>query len=171
MSCRLATSTPLVGSSISSSWGPGDEHPLLLAAGELADVPGSERADAEPVEHPGNGGPFVAGRPGQTAAAARHQHALGHRDREAPVHRLELRHVPDGEPRAAEDRPVLRALGAEKQSQQRGLARPGRPDHADEVGVPHVEVDVTQHRGAVVAEGRVGDPHQHAVRQRGGHCG
>ena len=30
---------------------PGDEHPLLLAAGELADVAIAEAADAELVEH------------------------------------------------------------------------------------------------------------------------
>ena len=47
--------------------GAGDEHPLLLAAGELADVAVAEVADAEPVEHIGDA---RAARPGWSTASA-----------------------------------------------------------------------------------------------------
>ena len=60
---------------------PGEEHALLLAAGELADVPVPEPADPQPLEH---GGDLGALRRGSATAAARprgprHEHALARR--------------------------------------------------------------------------------------------
>ena len=73
---------------------PRDEHPLLLAAGELADVAISEAADAELLEHRVHFLPLVTRRPGQDAPSGpRHQHDLGDGDREVPVDRPDLRHV------------------------------------------------------------------------------
>ena len=78
----------------------GDEHALLLAAGELPDV-----AVAQVLDDPSRArisptaARSAAARPGQPAAGrARHQHALLDGHREAPVDRLDLRHV--GDPQA-----------------------------------------------------------------------
>ncbi len=146
---------------------PGDEHALLLAAGQLADVPTGELSDAEALEDGDDVAPLVLRRPGQQPRApARHEHALGHGDREAPVHRLELGDVGDREPRPALDRAALRRHRAEQQPQQRRLARARRPDDAGELprldGVGHVRQD----RRGVVPEARIAQ-----ADQGRGHCG
>ena len=119
-SSRVRMSTPLVGSSSSSSAGladhrPGQEHPLLLAARQLPDLPVAQAADAQPLEHPVR---LVAGPPRSSRGAsgacapAAHQHDLAHGRREVPVDRLELGHPADvrgssgGDVAAADDHPA-----------------------------------------------------------------
>ena len=51
--------------------GPGEEHALLLTAGQRPDVPAGEVADAEAVEHPGDVALLVPRRPRQDPTRTR----------------------------------------------------------------------------------------------------
>ena len=102
---------------------PRDEHALLLAAGEVADVPGPEVAETEAVEDPVGLRHLRPGRPGRDPAVdPRHEHRLPHGDREVPVHRLDLRHVAETHRFATAHRTVHRRNGSEQGPQQGGLA-------------------------------------------------
>jgi hypothetical protein len=151
---------------------PGDEHALLLAAGQLADLPAGEVGDAQPLQHPRHLLPLGSGRSGQQARlAARHEHALRDGDREAPVDRLQLRHVRDRQARTPDHCAPLRAHGAQQQPEQRRLAGARRADHAGEGAGGDGEVDVGQDGAAVVAEGDTGQGEQRDVLPREAHCG
>ena len=141
ISWRSCTSTPEVGSSSSSrsgrrEQGAGDEHALLLAARELADVAVGQLVDARAARAPRR--PRRARRALAHGSSRRCVRAMsthsrdGHR--EAPVDRLDLRHVADAQPRrAGRPCPALGAACRVISAQQRRLARARRPDDADEL--------------------------------------
>ena len=90
------------------SEGAGEEHPLLLAAGELSDRAVGERAESELVQaavslHPVPAMGLAAARPGREqpveSSSGAHLDDLKRGHGEVPVHRLALRHV--GDPRAS----------------------------------------------------------------------
>ena len=96
------------------------------------------------------------------------------RDREVPVDGLELRDVRHGDARAARTTvPRCGRDGAEQQAQQRGLARPGRPDDAGERRRARRRGRRRRSTGgAVVAEASTPRPRRAApVDARRGHCG
>ena len=74
----------------------GEEHPLLLAAREFADVPILETAESELVKEFRH---LLAFRPAGTLSVPlgcrRHQDDFAHRDGEIPVDRFDLRNVRD----------------------------------------------------------------------------
>ena len=148
--------------------GAGDEHTLLLATAQLADVAIGVGADAEPIEHLVDLEPLGVAPPRQPpAAGARHQHALADRDREAPVDGLDLRHVTD--PQAVADARPCRdgTHRAEQRPQQRGLARARRSDDAGELPAIDAQIDVDEHRLAAVSAGQPVDAHQLVGAERG----
>ena len=90
--------------------GPGDEHALLLPAGELADVPSGKLGNAQPVEdllRPRRASAAIGHGSSRRACAPSARTRDGHR--EVPVHRLELRHVADAQAGRRLDRTPLRA--------------------------------------------------------------
>ena len=117
----------------SAEQGPGDEHPLLLAPGQLSDVTAGRGRRCRAVR--GRRPPRSARRGWARATpvvGAGHQHDLGDGDGELPVDRLHLRHVAGPQPAAGVRRAPGRGDRAEQDAQQCRLARTRRPDDADE---------------------------------------
>src|SRR5687768_11148035 len=83
--------------------GPSQEGPLLLAAGQIADVTLRALRDAEALEQAQHAlaVPAVAPREGARVGRQTHHDHLLDGDRKVPVDRLELRDVPDSSPSAA----------------------------------------------------------------------
>ena len=150
-----------------------DEHALLLAARQLADVAIGEIADVELREHRGDLRALGAAGPRQPPAVdARHQHALAHRHREAPVDRLDLRHVRHPQIGAPRHAAVRDAHAARQHAQRRRLAGAGGADDADELAPVDREVDVDEDRLAAVAARDARQPEQLlAVGGGRAHCG
>ena len=127
--------------------GPGDGHPLALAAGQLAGTVAEPAAEPDPVERGDRGGPPPPGRHAPVEQAERH---VLHRVQVVEqVELLEDEAEPAGaepgqrgvgepgdllaaDPDAAAGRPFQRA----RHVQQRGLARAGRADDRDPFAGP-----------------------------------
>ena len=151
----------------------GDEHPLLLAAGQLADVPAAELADARAGRAPAPR-PRVPSRDGHGRRRPVRAISTHSRDgdREAPVHRLELRHVADASALAGV-RPN-RAAGARCRAAAGAamvLPDPDGPTTPTKSVGAHLEVDVGQHRRRRRSRRSRRDPHQYVGRQRAAHWG
>ena len=150
---------------------PRDEHALLLAARELADVPPAELLETEPREHRGHLVPLGTAGPGQQPPAdAGHQDALVDRHREAPVDRLDLGHVGHPQPGAPLDRALRRLEGPEHRAQQRRLAGARGADHADQLAGRDLEIHAGQHGLRAIAAGDGVEPDELGAGHRG-HCG
>ena len=142
--------------------GPGERHPLLLAAGELVDAPlgepvelhGRERA-LDPLAH----------------VALRHTpHPQGEGDvpghRHVREQRVVLEHHPHVPPvrRHPDDLPVTEAdaavVGAgetRQHHQQGGLAGTGRSEQGDEFPAPDFEIDMVERVNVAVGLGDLAD--------------
>jgi hypothetical protein len=144
-----------------SEQGPGDEDPLLLPAGELADVPATQAAEPQPLEELLGRGHVVPGRPGHCPPAdPGHQDRLPDGHREVPVHRLDLRDVAHGGPAVARDPTHDRLHRAGHRLQHRGLPGAARTDDPHEVAFFDGKVDVDQHGLATVAARDLVEPDQ-----------
>ena len=108
----------------------GDEHPLLLPARKLADLPACQRAHSHLGEALGHQPMIVS--PGLPKEAdprdAPHQHHVSHRHGEVPIHLRPLRHVPDADVPTRDGAVHIHAAGRGCQDsgdgfQQRALAR------------------------------------------------
>ena len=131
-----------------------DEDALLLAAGQLPDVAVAQVLDVQPREHLADGGALGGARPRQPATVdAGHEHALLDGHREAPVDRLDLRHVGHPQALAARDAAADRLDAPGDRAQQRRLAAARRADDADELALADDEVDVDEHVLGGVAAG------------------
>jgi hypothetical protein len=113
-----------------------------------------EAAQAEAFEHVVHLDLLGLRAPRQPPSALGHEEALGHGDREVPVHRLDLRHVAGGELRTAHHGAVHRLDRAHEEPQQRGLAGAGRPDDAGEGSLGHVQVHVVEDQRFAVGAAR-----------------
>jgi len=142
--------------------GPGQKDPLLLAARQLADLPIREVAESDAIEA---GQPALAMAPADGAepadlAVEPHARDVEGGDREVPVDRLTLRHVPDagaslGE-RLAPELDLAARLGHQSEARldEGALARAVGTDDRDESRVGRgVVVDVPEHRATVVGDG------------------
>src|SRR5665647_2806705 len=144
---------------------PGEEHALLLAAGQLADGALRELGDAELVQtarHHLAVGSLRAAQPAQAAVAPHHHHAV-HGDREAPVDLLALGHVGDGIRLAAgraavqEHAPAAQGQQADQGLEERRLAGSVGPHDRHLGAVRHGHGHGVEGRPAVVAHGGVLD--------------
>src|SRR5450759_2681707 len=144
---------------------PGEEHALLLAAGQLADGAPRELGDAELVQtarHHLAVGSLRAAQPAQAAVAPHHHHAV-HGDREAPVDLLALGHVGDGIRLAAgraavqEHAPAAQGQQADQGLEERRLAGSVRPHDGHLGAMRHVHGHGGEGRPAVIAHGGVLD--------------
>ena len=129
--------------------GAGDEHPLLLAAGELTDVTVGERADAQSLECVCDVAALCPAAPRDDStvlAGASHEHALGHRDGEAPVDGVDLRDVADPEVLPSVHGAGDGMHGVEQDAQQRCLARTRWTHHPGELRSSDRQVDLDQDR-------------------------
>ena len=145
---------------------------MLLAAGELADLPIGEVAEADFLQ--AGGGP-VALRAPRTAeppqlAVRSHQDHVHHADGEVPIDAFALRHVADAASdlidRFAEDPDGAADDGeeAEDRLDERALAGAVGPDHGDQARAFQSPVHVPEHRLAVIGDRGHGRPG--GVRQR-----
>ena len=138
--------------------GPGQEGPLLLAAGELADLPIGELGHTHLLQRL-HGDPAVrsprAPEPSQVAVAP-HQHHVADRGRKIPVHAAALRHV--GDPLRV-DADLARHGPHQLQHglDQGALARSVGADDRGQAPPGNVEVHVPEHRLDIVGDGQVLD--------------
>ena len=111
----------------------GQEHPLLLATREFADVAAGEFGDTEALKDGGHRSALLRRRPWpDSVLGARHEDALEDRDGELPVDGLKLRHVGDAQTRGGGAGAAAGLDEPEQHPQECGLAGPGRPDDARE---------------------------------------
>jgi len=138
-----------------ASWAsPGDEDPLSLPAGELADLPLRERGHPDAVDRAADQFAVRGGEPPDPPGVpvAPHLDHLLDRDRKVPVHRVALRNV--GDPverlrgRLAADQHVagVDRLEADHRLEERGLAGAVRPDDGGEGPLGKRGVDVPERR-------------------------
>jgi hypothetical protein len=142
-----------------------EEHPLLLAAGELADLGPRLGRETDPIQHPVDDRVIPPPRPPEPpgAGVASHQDDLPHGDGKRPVHHLPLRHV--GDPRALERRgpPEQRDAPPEKRDQaqdrleERALTASVGTDDSDDVPPPDLGPDVAQDHLRAVCDGHVAE--------------
>ncbi len=141
------------------------EHPLLLAARQLADLAVAEVRHVHLGE--GREGVFALGaaRPAQPAelAVAPHHHDVQHGGGEVPVDAAALRHVPDQAPLLPVGTAVDQHLARGRLDQphdrlhQGGLAGAVRADDRHQDAGRDAQVHVPQHRPVAVGHGQVGD--------------
>lgn len=133
---------------------PGKQHSLLLAAGELAQLPRRQVVEGELAEHSTHNLPVLAPRTPQPSemdvAAGEHELGDGHRKAPAQLAALgEIRHpvmaAPDPQPVDAHP-PLLEGQSAGEHPQQGGLAGTIGPDDGDAHARRHAEVDASQGR-------------------------
>ena len=74
---------------------PRDEHALLLASAELANVPTFQTMQPQPIEHIGHLGTLARRCARPAPACAGHSQHLTDRDRKIPIDRFHLGHVAD----------------------------------------------------------------------------
>ncbi len=144
----------------------GEEDPLLLPAGEFADVPVVEPVEPDRVDDPADPvgvGPRQSPEP---PVADRQRHHVEHGDGERPVDRLDLGDVADPQPAPTPDRAVPRVDDAEQGLERRGLAAAGGPDDPDEIALVHGEFDVVDHGVDAVP---AADVFEHEERGHGRH--
>ena len=144
---------------------PGQKHPLLLPAGELADLPPLELREAHFLQALPGPFPLAMPRPPKPAqpAVRPHQHHVQHADRKIPIHALTLRHIADLLPLRGDRLPQdpHGAAGHGQQTQhgfdQRALPRSIGPHDRRQLRLLHDEVHIPQHRLALVGDGDVVD--------------
>ena len=149
--------------------GAGDQHPLLLPAGQRRDAVAGLLAQADRVDRVLDRGPVLA--PGRQERPAPRQPARGddlaHGGRDAGAGADPLRHeadaapVPEAVERGAEQ-PHLAAAGGhqpEHGADQGRLAGAVGAEDGEHLAGPHDEVDAAQHRTAAELDGAVGDGH------------
>ncbi len=152
--------------------GPGDEHPLLLAPGQLADVAITELGDTQALQHLGHLELLLPAGPGEQAPGGTgHEHALAHGDREVPVDGLHLGHVGGGQPRPAPDRAGEEGNPSHDGPEQRRLSRARRSHHPAELTGDDGEVDVDEDSLGPVGARHPLEGDQHLVGDRPGHWG
>ena len=151
---------------------PGDEHSLLLASGQLANVPVGKRGDLETLQDRVDLGPLAAAAPRPHASAgAGHEDALADRHREVPVDGLDLRDVADAQAGRSVDGAGARPYGAQERPQQGRLPRPRGADDPGELTFGDAQVDVDEGgRTAVRARHSLELDETRSVARRD-HCG
>ena len=143
----------------------GNEHPLLLTAGQFADLPVGKVGrthQREGITH--QVAIAVARLPQQTNARdAAHQHHIAHRHRELPIHLGALRDVTDADVAACavtvdRDLAGARLQDARNDLEESALARTVRPDNGDALPAPKLEAHVIERgRRALIPDGDVGE--------------
>ena len=143
----------------------GDQHPLALAAGEIAEGVPSPLRYADPLERPQRGLAVTVARPpppGETGEGA-HQGDIERRDREIKAGALRLG---DGGSAPLDlDRPAHRAKLAEQDSEQRRLPAPVGAEKGDALPRLDLEGDVFDRGPATVAGGELPGPSEYAHAQ------
>ncbi|BDH58847.1 hypothetical protein MTP03_37860 [Tsukamurella sp. PLM1] len=145
----------------------GHERPFALSAGQLPDLPVAVLGELDPFQGPVHRLPVRAARPPREphpAVPPRH-HDVPHRDREAPVHVLRLRHIADGAvapgPRRRrpvdEDPPGLRLDQPHDGLEQRRFARAVHADEAAHGAAAQGERRAVEGDRVAVAHGDVVD--------------
>src|SRR5262249_50348463 len=137
---------------------PRQEGPLLLPAGELADLPVRQVADADLAQTlPCPGALLPAGTPEPAEpAVGPHQHDIEHTDREVPVNAFALRDVADTAPLLGDwpaEQAHLATGGrhqAEDRLEQRALAGAVGTDDTHQSRLGQRQIDVPQDRPAVI---------------------
>ena len=125
---------------------PGEEHPLLLASGQLGDVPVVQSVETDPVENRRDAVPFRTSETSEAGSRHAHRDDVEDGDRKRPVDRLDLRHVPDPQvDRRRVTLPYDRLDDAEERLEHGGLAAAGRTDDADEIIPTESEPDIVDH--------------------------
>ena len=142
--------------------GAGDRHPLLHAAGQLPRVVPALVSEADRRQDVRD--PLRPLRPARAPGPQRQVDVAGHGEPREQRPAVVLEHDPDpGGHRAQRGALEQRLPGRGRRqpgqaAQQRGLARPARPDHAGELAPRHVERDVRQ-RGPRPGRAGVDLPH------------
>jgi hypothetical protein len=131
--------------------GAGEEHPLLLAAGEFADVSVFETAKTELLEQLSHAFALrLGGTRSVPLGRGRHEDDLAHRDGEVPVDCFDLGNVSNPQigppPHHALGRPEI----SQHQTQQRGLARTGWANDSEKRTLVDRQVDMVEHGRAAI---------------------